>query len=84
MIALLVRLLPIRLQRASAAFKDPDKGYYRQADDKSDGVHKVLLLELRSTGGQTIVPPSTHLSGEALTWHVFNEAGSRLIETSCG
>ncbi len=57
--------------KASAAFKDPDKGYYRQADDKSDD--KVLLLELRSTGGQTIVPPSTHLSGEALTWHVFNE-----------
>lgn len=26
------------------------------------------LVELRGTGGQTVVPPSTHPSGEVLTW----------------
>jgi hypothetical protein len=28
----------------------------------------VMLVELRSNGGQTVVPPSTHQSGEAITW----------------
>jgi DNA polymerase-1 len=27
------------------------------------------LVELRSTGGQTVVPPSVHSSGEALVWY---------------
>src|SRR5262249_17723554 len=27
------------------------------------------LLELRSTGGQTVVPPSTHPEGEAIVWY---------------
>jgi DNA polymerase I-like protein with 3'-5' exonuclease and polymerase domains len=58
--------------KASAPFKDPDKGYYAE-DDRGRADDKVLLLELRSTGGQTLVPPSVHPSGEALTWHAFNE-----------
>jgi len=29
----------------------------------------VLLLEIRSTGHQTVVPPSVHPSGEQLMWH---------------
>jgi hypothetical protein len=58
--------------KASAPFKDPDKGYYPE-DDRGRADDKVLLLELRSTGGQTLVPPSVHPSGEALSWHVFNE-----------
>jgi len=36
------------------------------ADTNSDG--DTMLLELRSTGGQTLVPPSTHPSGETLGW----------------
>ena len=28
-----------------------------------------MLLELRSTGGQTVFPGSTHESGEAVEWH---------------
>jgi DNA polymerase I-like protein with 3'-5' exonuclease and polymerase domains len=34
---------------------------------------KTLLLELRSTGGQTVVPPSVHPSGEELRWEEFGE-----------
>ena len=30
---------------------------------------KTMLVELRSTGAQTIVPPSVHPSGETLVWH---------------
>lgn len=28
----------------------------------------AMLVELRSTGGQTVFPPSTHESGEPITW----------------
>lgn len=31
-------------------------------------VDGTTICELRSTGGQTIVPPSTHETGEAITW----------------
>jgi len=31
------------------------------------------LVEIRSTGGQTVFPPSTHESGEAITWHEDGE-----------
>lgn len=27
-----------------------------------------MVIELRSTGGQTVFPPSTHISGEAIDW----------------
>jgi len=58
--------------KASAKFKDPDKGYYT-GDGPAGDADKLLLLELRSTGGQTVVPPSIHPSGEPLVWHVFND-----------
>jgi hypothetical protein len=31
----------------------------------------TMLLELRSTGGQTVVPPSVHEGGEPIVWHTF-------------
>jgi hypothetical protein len=31
------------------------------------------LLELRSTGGQTVIPPSVHEEGEPLQWHSCGE-----------
>lgn len=34
----------------------------------------VTLIELRSTGGQTVLPPSTHPSGERIVWHATGEA----------
>ena len=42
----------------SARLHDPDRS---------------TLIELRSTGGQTVVPPSIHPSGEAIIWHVEGE-----------
>jgi hypothetical protein len=33
----------------------------------------TCLVELRSTGGQTIVPPSIHTSGEAIAWDAEGE-----------
>ena len=33
-----------------------------------------MLCELRSGGCQTVFPPSTHVSGEAIEWHSFEEA----------
>jgi hypothetical protein len=44
--------------KASAKFKDVDGS---------------LLLEIRSTGGQTMVPPSLHPSGEVVSWDSFTE-----------
>lgn len=40
---------------------------YKDAD-------RVTLVEIRSTGGQTIVPPSVHPDGERLTWNITGEA----------
>lgn len=36
------------------------------ADD--DGDDRAMLLEIRSTGSQTVLPGSTHASGEAIEW----------------
>jgi predicted P-loop ATPase len=33
------------------------------------------LLELRSTGGQTMFPPSTHPGGEQLSWERYDDPG---------
>jgi hypothetical protein len=45
-------------------FRDP---LLEQPVDKTVG-DKAMLVELRSTGGQTIFPGSVHESGEAITW----------------
>jgi hypothetical protein len=37
---------------------------YREIDAK-----KTMLVELRSTGGQTVVPPSLHESGDQIVWY---------------
>ncbi len=58
--------------RAAEKFKDPDKDFYRRHANGDDALEKEgLLLELRSTGGQTAVAPSLHEEGEAVVWHSF-------------
>src|SRR5262249_36880463 len=33
-----------------------------------EDVDGSMIVEIRSTGGQTVFPPSIHLSGEPITW----------------
>jgi DNA polymerase-1 len=46
----------------------PNKASEKFSDIDAD---QTCLLELRSTGGQTVVPPSIHESGEPISWHTF-------------
>lgn len=41
---------------------------------RSDKGERAMIVELRSTGAQTIVPPSRHPSGEDYVWHEEGEA----------
>lgn len=54
----------IARQAETAKFPDPIKG----ADGKQQ-----MIVELRSTGCQTIAPPSTHEAGEAIEWEQDGE-----------
>ncbi len=50
--------------------------HYGQASLKPEkfcDVDGTCLLEVRSTGQQTIIPPSLHPSGERIRWHSENE-----------
>ena len=38
-----------------------------------DAGQRATIVEIRSTGCQTIVPPSVHPSGEAYVWHEFTQ-----------
>jgi hypothetical protein len=59
---------------ASAKFKDlRRKVQPGQQDDAEDDDKRSVLVEVRSTGGQTVVPPSVHDSGEAIIWYTFTE-----------
>jgi DNA polymerase I-like protein with 3'-5' exonuclease and polymerase domains len=40
-----------------------------QAADEHRDLDGTMLLEVRSTGGQTVVPPSVHESGEPVVWY---------------
>lgn len=44
-----------------------------KASTKFADMDGATLVELRSTGGQTLVPPSTHPNGEPLAWSEFGE-----------
>lgn len=45
---------------ATAQFKDPSM---------ADSDARAMIVELRSTGGQTVAPPSVHPSGEIYQWY---------------
>ena len=73
---LAAELVPNHLPQTQAVFGregNPSSHYLYRAtgpvetkkfDSKSNG----MLVELRSTGQQTVLPPSTHVSGEAIAW----------------
>jgi hypothetical protein len=44
-----------------------------KASDEYRDVDRSMLLEVRSTGGQTVVPPGVHESGEPIVWQTFTE-----------
>jgi hypothetical protein len=53
--------------------------WYISPGSKSEAFKDVngsVLVEIRSTGGQTVVPPSLHPSGESLEWAVDREANT--------
>ncbi len=43
-------------------------------------VDRTVVLELRSTGSQTVVPPSIHESGELVRWEEWAEGGPARVE----
>jgi hypothetical protein len=64
--------------KASAKFKDPDKGFYEADADDED--RKLVLVELRSTGGQTIIPPSAHPKAGLYAWDSFGRPARVAID----
>jgi len=65
----------LRHGRASS----PESHAWYIADAPPDATERLhdptgaALIELRSTGGQTVVPPSVHPAGEAIIWHAEGE-----------
>lgn len=45
----------------------------KKANHKFTDEAGKTLIELRSTGGQTVAPPSIHVSGERIHWYHFGE-----------
>lgn len=56
---------------------DPSETIRRQLFQDPDG---TTLLEIRGDGHQTMVPSSTHPSGEPLAWSTFDVAGQTTVE----
>src|SRR5262249_13817192 len=52
--------------------RPPNKASDAYDDPVPSDTKKKRIIELRSTGAQTIVPPSIHESGEQVVWHSFD------------
>ena len=69
------------LPATGASFGRPSKprSHWEYIVDAPGSIHRwndakgETLVELRSTGGQTMFPPSIHPSGEAVSWVTFDE-----------
>jgi hypothetical protein len=77
------RFLP-PTRRVSGRAGAPKSHYWYQAAGSCANCTKFIdpcadkdatLVELRSSGGQTVVPPSIHPEGEAYVWYEFGEPG---------
>lgn len=71
-----VKIAPLLLLKTDRIHGRPGTGashywYVTDVECKSErwlDTDGKVLLEIRSTGGQTVLPPSTHPSGESLYW----------------
>jgi hypothetical protein len=67
--------------KASTKYKDlggqagesVDEDEDQEDENRDTGGKRVVLVELRSTKGQTVVCPSVHPSGEPVVWHEFGQ-----------
>ena len=80
-IQLAAEFLPPTDRRHGRKSKRESHWWYVSIDGKAKTVQfkdvdGTMLVELRGTGGQTVVPPSTHPCGEQLIWHANGEAAS--------
>jgi hypothetical protein len=58
-------------------FETPEEFETIQYRDPTD---KSMLVELRGKGGQTVIPGSTHESGESITWAEKRELGKAPVD----
>jgi hypothetical protein len=72
------RTLLVRSKMVHGRPSKPASHYWFVAVGSKSEVFKdvdgSVLVEIRSTGGQTVLPPSIHPSGELISWDVFSEA----------
>jgi len=78
-VALAPEFLP-RTQRKSGRQGKPYSHYWYRCQGirskKFEDTEGHVLVEIRSTGGQTLAPPSVHPSGESCVWHDEGEFGN--------
>lgn len=70
-------LLPKTQRIHGRAGKRRSHYWYTTPGIKSEGFKDIdgsMLVEIRSTGGQTVLPPSVHPSGEQLEWEIDKQA----------
>jgi hypothetical protein len=84
-----VKLAPYFLPKTGAIFgrASSPQAHYIYFSEIEQTTFKApdgkMLLELRSTGGQTVFPGSTHPSGEVIEWNIEG-APSRVVPTLIG
>jgi len=62
-------LLYVCPEMKTSKYKDPDR------------VKDSMIIEIRSTGGQTMIPPSTHPNGEKVRWIDKGEPAQLAVST---
>jgi hypothetical protein len=76
---------PPPTQRKSGRKGKPYSHYWYKCQGirskKFEDTEGRVLVEIRSTGGQTLAPPSVHPSGESCVWHDEGEFGEVAPET---